>query len=419
MFALLDCNNFYVSCELVFRPDLIGKAVVVLSNNDGCIISRSNEAKALGIPMGDPIYKHKKLIDNGTLEYFSANFPLYGDFSQRIVNIISNLCADFEVYSIDEVFIDYSKQKLNENLYNYNYKLKETILKWTGIPVSIGIAPTKTLAKVANKIAKKFPEQTKNVYYIDNETKRIKALKWIDIEDVWGIGKQYTNRLKKIGVNNAYDFTQINDVWIKKNLGIQGLRIKYELNAISCLKLQTIKDKKHISVSRSFEKEITSKNDLKERIAAFAAKAAQKLRKQHSACKNILVFIHSNRFKNENQFYKHIYVELPEYTSSSIEIVKYAQLSIEKVYKEPQPIKKAGIVLGNIIPDIAVNLSLFNIDKVKHEKLMKCVDSINNRFSKEILHQASYKPNLKHLTLQQKLSPCYTTRWTDILKVKV
>ncbi len=419
MFALLDCNNFYASCERVFRPDLANKPVVVLSNNDGCVIARSNEAKALGIPMGAPIFEYRELIEKHKVEYFSANFTLYGDFSRRVMTIVAQFCADIEVYSVDEVFIDFSKQQINEPLTTFCQNLRKTIYQWTGIPVSIGLAPTKALAKIANRIAKKYPDKTNHVYQIDTDEKRIKALKWIDVEDIWGIGRQYAKKLKKMNINKGYDFIQLPDEWIRKNLTISGLRLKHELMGISCLKLEEVKEKQHISIGRSFEKDLTCLTDLKERISAFAAKASEKLRKQQSVCRNLLIYIHSNFYKkNEQPFYRQSFVRLPIHTSSSIEIVKYASLALEKVYVEPQPIKKAGIILGDILPNRYINLSLFEEIKQKHDKLMKTVDSINEKYGEHSVHLASHEPSLKLKTLQQKLSPRYTTRWDEILGVK-
>lgn len=419
MFALLDCNNFYVSCERVFRPDLNGKPVVVLSNNDGCVIARSNEAKALGIPMGAPMFEYRKVIEQHNVEYFSANFALYGDFSRRVMSIVAQFCPDIEIYSIDEVFIDFSQQYISGSLTNFAKDLRATILQWTGIPVSIGIAPTKALAKIANRIAKKFPERTQHVYMIDNDEKRIKALKWINIEDIWGIGRRYTRKLKSLNVHTGYDFVQLSDSWIHKNMTIQGLRLKKELQGISCLKLEEVSDKKNISVSRSFEKELTTLADLNERISAFAVKAAEKLRKQQSVCSNLMVFIHSNFYKkNEQPFYRQSFINLPVQTASSIEISKYAKLAIKSIYIEGQPIKKAGIILGNILPNKYIDLNLFEAYKEKQHQLMKTIDSINQQFGEHAVHLASHEPSLKWRTLQQRLSPRYTTRWSDILKVK-
>jgi len=256
MFALVDCNNFYASCERVFRPDLIGKPIVVLSNNDGCIIARSNEAKALKIPMGAPAYQYEKIFTENNVQVFSANFVLYGDMSSRVMNILSSYSPDIEIYSIDEAFL-----KLNGfekfNLQTYGQKIQRRVTKWTGIPVSVGIAPTKALAKVANRIAKKYPEKTKSVYLIDSEEKRIKSLKWLKIEDVWGIGRQHAKKLNAIKVNTAYDFTQLDDSWVRKNMAIVGLRLKQDLQGIPVLDLEELQAKKNIAVTRSFEKNYT------------------------------------------------------------------------------------------------------------------------------------------------------------------
>ncbi len=419
MFALLDCNNFYVSCERVFRPDLNNKPVVVLSNNDGCVIARSNEAKSLGIPMGAPMFEYRKLIEQHNVEYFSANFALYGDFSRRVMSIVAQFCSDIEVYSIDEVFIDFSQQFINGSLNDFAQELRSTILQWTGIPVSIGIAPTKALAKIANQIAKKFPERTQHVYMIDDDEKRIKALKWIAIEDVWGIGRRYARKLNALNIHTGYDFTQLSDSWIHKNMTIQGLRLKKELQGISCLKLEEVSDKKNISVSRSFEKELTTLADISERISAFAAKASEKLRKQQSVCSSLMVFIHSNFYKkNEAPFYRQSYINLPVQTASSIEISKYAKMAIKNIYFEGQPIKKAGIILTNIAPNKYINLNLFEAYKENQHQLMKTIDTINQQYGEHTVHLASHEPSLKWKTLQQRLSPRYTTQWSDILKVK-
>ena len=223
MFALVDCNNFYASCERVFRPDLIGKPIVVLSNNDGCVIARSNEAKAVGIPMGAPAFEYEKVFSTHGVKVFSANFALYGDMSQRVMDILSDYSPDIEIYSIDEAFLKLEGFE-RYNLDSYSREMRKRVTKWTGIPVSVGIAPTKALAKLANRIAKKFPKETNGVYCIDSEEKRIKALKWLKVEDVWGIGKQHSKRLNAINVHTAFDFTQLDDSWVKKYMAVVGIR---------------------------------------------------------------------------------------------------------------------------------------------------------------------------------------------------
>ena len=278
MFVLIDCNNFYVSCQRVFNPKLNNKPVVVLSNNDGCAISRSNEAKALGIPMGAPAFKYEKIFRKHNVEVFSSNFSLYGDMSSRVMRILSKFSPNIEVYSIDEAFLKFEGFE-NYDLESYCQEIKNTVFKWTGIPISIGIAPTKVLAKVANRIAKKFPNQTKGVYLINSEEKRIKALSWLKIQDVWGIGFKHAERLKNIKVNTAYNFINLEDGWVRKNMSVVGLRLKKELEGKSVLDLEEVRSiKKAIATTRSFEGTITDYEKIKERISTFSICCAEKLR---------------------------------------------------------------------------------------------------------------------------------------------
>ena len=270
MFALIDCNNFYVSCERVFNPKLNNKPVVVLSNNDGCAISRSNEAKALSIPMGAPAFKYEKIFRENEVQVFSSNFPLYGDMSSRVMSMLSKFTPNIEIYSIDEAFLKFEGFE-NYDLESYCQKIKNVVFKWTGIPISIGVAPTKALAKVANRIAKKFPNQTKGVYLLNSEEKRIKALKWLKIKDVWGIGFRHAERLKNIKVNTAYNFINLEDGWVRKNMSVVGLRLKKELEGKSVLNLEEVRSpKKAIATTRSFEGTITDYEKIKERISTFA-----------------------------------------------------------------------------------------------------------------------------------------------------
>ena len=247
MFALIDCNNFYVSCERVFDPSLNGKPVIVLSNNDGCAISRSDEAKKLGIPMGAPVFKYKSLINQHNITVLSSNYPLYADMSNRVMTIISKFIPDTEIYSIDEAFLKFEGYE-NYDLFSYALKMRSVILKWTGIPTSIGIAPTKSLAKIANKIARKFPSQTKNVHILDTDDKRIKSLKFFGLSDIWGIGRRLSRRLENIGCNNALDFMNLPESWVRNNLSIVELKIQQELKGTSNLNLESLKVKKSIFV---------------------------------------------------------------------------------------------------------------------------------------------------------------------------
>ena len=271
MFALIDCNNFYVSCERVFNPSLEKKPVVVLSNNDGCAISRSNEAKALGIPMGAPAFKFQNIFKEHNVEVFSSNFPLYGDMSSRVMSILSRFTPNIEIYSIDEAFLKFEGFD-RYDLDSYCLNIKNMVLKWTGIPISVGIAPTKVLAKVANRIAKKFPNKTKGVYFINSEEKRIKALKWLKIGDVWGIGFRHAERLRKINITTAYNFINLEDNWVRRNMSVVSLRLKKELEGKSVLDLEEVRSpKKAIATTRSFEGTINNYEKIKERISTFAS----------------------------------------------------------------------------------------------------------------------------------------------------
>jgi DNA polymerase V len=255
MFALVDCNNFYASCERVFRPELNNQPIVVLSNNDGCVIARSNEAKAVGVPMGAPMFKLKELLKQHKIHVFSANFALYGDMSNRVMTMLNEYTPEMEIYSIDEAFLKLTGFTL-VNLKDYGESIQKTVTKSTGIPISVGIAPTKALAKVANRIAKKYPKETNGSYVIDSDEKRIKALKWLAIDDVWGIGRQHAKRLRAINVNTAYDFTLLTDQWVQQYLSIIGLRLKKDLEGIETLDLEQVKAKKSIATTRTFEKKL-------------------------------------------------------------------------------------------------------------------------------------------------------------------
>ena len=285
MFALVDCNNFYASCERVFKPFLNGKPIVVLSNNDGCIVARSNEAKAIGIKMGVPLFEVKELVQQHNINVFSSNYELYGDMSNRVMNILATYSPEIEVYSIDEAFMRFNGFEKYFDLHSYGVEISEKVKLCTKIPISIGFAPTKALAKVANKIAKKFPERTQSTYVIDTEEKRIKALKWTKIEDVWGIGRQHAKRLNAINVNTAYEFTLLNDAWVRKNMSVVGLRLKHDLMGISSIDFEDVKPKQNIACTRRFEKMYDKLEDISERVSTFSTILGEKLRKQNSHCK--------------------------------------------------------------------------------------------------------------------------------------
>ena len=419
MFALIDCNNFYASCERVFQPHLNGKPVVILSNNDGCVIARSNEAKSLGIPMGAPAFKYKEVFQKNKVQVFSSNFTLYGDISNRVMSIISRYVPDVEIYSIDEAFIKFdgfSKEEANEKCSD----IIKTILKWTGIHVSIGLAPTKSLAKVANRIAKKYSTRTKGFYSINNNEKRIKALKNISAGDIWGIGFQNEKKLLKVNVKSGMDFVNLPDQWVKKNMSIVGLKLKKELEGIPTLNIEEGKiDKKSIATTRSFESEISSLNDLIERITTFSVVAAKKLRRQNSECNMISVFIRSNPFKqNDDKYHFSLTGSLPFSTNSSIEISKFAVKLLTKIYSKNKSYKKAGIILMGLSPQSSHQFSLFDQNIDKQKKLMRSIDNIDNKYGLYKVRLASQDQKRIWKMKRQKLSRNYTTEIDEVLIVK-
>ncbi|MDG1337275.1 MAG: Y-family DNA polymerase [Flavobacteriaceae bacterium] len=419
MFALIDCNNFYASCERVFQPHLNGKPVVILSNNDGCVIARSNEAKSLGIPMGAPAFKYKEVFQKNKVQIFSSNFTLYGDISNRVMSIISRYVPDVEIYSIDEAFIKFdgfSEDETNEKC----RVLIKTILKWTGIPVSIGLAPTKSLAKVANRIAKKYSTKTNGFYSINSNEKRIKALKNISAGDIWGIGFQNEKKLFKVNVKSGIDFVNLPDQWVKKNMSILGLKLKKELEGIPTLNIEEGKiDKKSIATTRSFESEISSLNDLIERITTFSVVASKKLRRQNSECNMISVFIRSNPFKqNDDKYHFSLTGSLPFSTNSSIEISKFAVKLLNKIYSKNKSYKKAGIILMGLSPQSSHQFSLFDQNIDKQKKLMRSIDNIDNKYGLYKVRLASQDQKRIWKMKRQKLSRNYTTEIDEVLIVK-
>jgi DNA polymerase V len=419
MFALVDCNNFYASCQRVFEPHLIGKPVVILSNNDGCVIARSNEAKALGIPMGAPAFEFKKLFETNNVFVYSSNYALYGDMSSRVMNILSTFTPDIEVYSIDEAFLKFEGFNLYD-LNEYGLKIQKTVTKNTGIPISVGFAPTKALAKVANKVAKKFPEKTKSVYVIDNEEKRIKALKWTKIEDVWGIGRRHAKRLQAINVFNAYQFTLLADDWVRKQMSVVGLRLKHELEGKPTLVLDAPKNKKMIATTRSFEKSFTRLSDISERLATFTTSCAEKLRRQNSHCNMIMVFVQTNYFrKDQPQYSKNIVINTDFPTNSTIELNHYAQIGLKAIFREGYHYKKAGVIVVGLTPNNATQLSLFNTSNPRHQPLMSVVDKLNKCYGTNKIKFGNQSLGRQWKMKQEKLSKSYTTRIDEIITVKV
>jgi DNA polymerase V len=418
MYALIDCNNFYASCERVFKPSLNGKPIVVLSNNDGCVVARSNEAKALGIPMGAPAFEYKELFEKNQVNVFSSNYELYGDLSNRVMQILSTYSPLAEIYSIDEAFLKLDGYDKYFDLKSMGLDMKNKVQKWTGIPISIGFAPTKALGKVANKIAKKFPVETGGVYIIDTEEKRIKGLKWTKIEDVWGIGRQHSKRLKEIQINNAYQFTQLDDAWVRKNMSVVGLRLKHDLMGIESIQMEDVQDKKQIAVTRSFEKMFNDIENVGERISTFSASIGEKLRKQNSHCNVITIFLLSNHFRKDLEQHRAFLTIKTDYpTNSTLEINRQAQRALKSIYKKGIYYKKAGVIAGGISPAENFQLKIFGGENPKHVDLMKVIDATNKRFGSKIKFGQNDLAKRWRMR-QEKLSPCYTTNWNDLLTVE-
>lgn len=414
MFGLMDCNNFYASCERVFNPSLNGKPIVVLSNNDGCVIARSNEAKELGIKMGVPAYQIKDVVQRFDVAVFSSNYTLYGDMSARVMTILSELAPSIEVYSIDEAFVDLSGIK---ELFALGTRIKDKVTQGTGIPVSLGIAPTKTLAKVANKFAKKYPAY-KRLCIIDTEEKREKALKLFDIGDVWGIGRRQAAKLARQGVKTAYDFTQLPASWVRKNMTVVGERTWKELRGISCIDMDTAPPpKKQICTSRSFGKMIEDLPTLSEAIATHASMCARKLREQNSYATSLMVFIHTNNFREDlPQYWKNTVVKLPVPTADTLDIVHYALAGLNKIFMEGYRYKKAGVIITEITGN--AQLGLFDsVDRTKRDKLMQAIDKINGKYRQHI--KLAVQGNGREWKLkQEQLSGHYTTDINEIIIVK-
>lgn len=417
MYALVDCNNFYASCERIFKPTLRNTPIVILSNNDGCVIARSNEAKALDIPMGAPAFEYRKIFKEQNVHVFSSNYALYGDISNRVTLILKKYSPEIEIYSIDESFLHFKGFK-NYDLTYYCSQIRKDVLKNTLIPTCIGIASTKALAKVANRIAKKFP-QLNGVYCIDNEEKRIKALKWLDVEDIWGIGRQFAKKLKAKNINKAYEFTQLPDGYVRKEFTVVGLRLKKELEGISVLELQEVPNKKNIATTRSFDTTYTDKEYIKERITTFAVTCAEKLRKQKSTCNIVTVFVNTNRFNEKHeQYYRSINVPISFPTNSSIEIAKYAKKGLNLIFKGGYHYKKAGVIVSGICPENEKQFNMFEDEPVNHRKAMSAIDKLNFKYGTKKLKLGSQALDKTWKMRQDQLSPNYTTNWNEILEIR-
>lgn len=418
MFALCDCNNFFVSCERVFRPDLEGKPVVVLSGNDGCVVSRSNEAKALGIPMGAPLYQIRSIVDQAGVVCFSSNFSLYGDLSDRVMSILRQHTMRFEQYSIDEGFITIDHIPAAEQK-TYCERIVRAIKQGVGVPVSMGIAPSKTLAKVASKYAKKF-KGYHGVCVIRTDEQRVKALHDFEIGDVWGIGRKAKAKLLSAGITTALQFAERPAAFAQNLLHKPGLLTWQELHGQDVIDITQLPMKQSITTSRTFAHALTEQSVLEEQIANFCAHCARQLRTQHSACQQLLVYAHTSSFRSDiTQHYLSEIVTLPVATANTPELVNYALAALRRAYRPGALYKKAGVVLLKIIPDSAVVPDLFDTkDREKDSRLQRVLDHIDDRHGKRAILLGAQLPSDTEVYKTEHKSPLYTTDLRDIITVK-
>lgn len=423
LFGLADCNNFYCSCERVFHPNLIGKPVVVLSNNDGCVIARSEESKALGIKMGDVFYQMKDKLEHNEVAVFSSNYNLYGDMSRRVMSLLSKYSPKIDVYSIDEAFLDLSGMGTSEQLTEYCKKMARHIQKGTGIPISLGIAPTKTLAKMASKFAKKH-KSYEGVCLIDTDEKREKALKLFPVEDVWGIGYRSVEKLNYCGIKTAWDLTQKSESWIKRELTITGVRTWKELRGESCISIEELPHKKSICTSRSFaEQGLNKLADVEEAVANFAAQCSRKLREQHTVCQSVTIFAHTSRFREDvpqNYIYQTCNLPVPSNNHQELISMAVKMLRANWIDGECYFYKKAGVIVWGISRDNAIQGNLFdNINREKQIALAKAIDTINKKNGHNKIRIA-VQGDEKGWQLKRKyISKQYTTNLDDVVILKV
>lgn len=418
VFALVDCNNFYASCERLFRPELGGRPVVVLSNNDGCIIARSNEAKALGLPMGAPYFQNKATIDKHRVEVFSSNYALYGDLSHRVMSTLQQLEPEVEIYSIDEAFIRLPLSRAF-NLAGHGRFLRKTIKRDVGIPVSIGIAPTKTLAKIANRIAKK-NEGLQGVFDLTACENPDSLLAGIEVGDIWGIGRRNAEKLNRQGIFTALDLKKSNDEWIREQLTVVGLRTVMELRGIPCIPIDhQPTPRKSVVCSRSFRKPVFSLTDLEEAVSSYVSVAAEKLRAEGLKAMNLHVFVRTNRHRtNRPQHAATLMVGLAQPTSSTPALIRAARQGLKKIYKTGYGYQKAGVMLTELTGGGMVQQNLFQALPRENGAVMEALDEINSRWGRNTVQYASAGIVKPWCMSQERKSPAYTTRWDQLPVVR-
>jgi DNA polymerase V len=425
MKAIVDCNSFYCSCERLYRPDLAEKPVVVLSNNDGCIISRTDEAKKLGVGMAAPYYQNREIIEKNEVAVFSSNYNLYGDLSGRVMDTLRFLAGEqnVEVYSVDESFLDVSMIPV-ENLFAAAKHIKETVEQWTGIKVSVGVAPGKLLSKVANRLSKKDKEGTQGVMVLDTDEKIKEALLKTNIDDLWGVGRQYAAKLHSLGIDNGWQLKQMPEEWARKNLGgVVGVRLIKELNGIACIPMKDpLEVKKMIATTRMFGKPVFELNDIKEAVATYASRAAEKLRRQYCAAKMIQVFVVTNGNRNAKYEYnpqsRYQYATFAKATADTSELIRSALPLAEKLYQPGLKYLKAGVILGGLVPDNSIQANIFLSESGNRKKfLMEAVDNINFSQRDDIVKYVASGMARNWKMRQEMRSRRFTTRWDELYEI--
>ena len=418
--ALVDCNSFYASCERVFNPHLANKPVGILSNNDGIIVALSSELKKLGISRGAAAFKiDKRFIKKHSIKLFSSNYTLYGNMSARVMDTLSMFTPDLEIYSIDEAFLSLRGFE-HLNLTDYGRQIKRTVRQHTGLPVSVGIGPTKTLAKIANRFAKKH-NFVEGVFDITDHPDRDKILRWVEVEHIWGVGRQYAKMLHRNGIRNAFELIQAPDKWVQNKMTIVGLRLVKELRGISCIDLEMdIKPKKEIVSSRSFGNPITGLQDLLEATSDYCSVAVKKLRSQNQVASLIIVFLSTNRFKNEPQYANYAKARLPLPSAYTPNFIRAANIILKKIYRPGYKYKKVGVMLADIIHQSKAPLNFFQPTYLdNHRKvIMDCMDNINEKMGSHQLTYASAGIKKPWQMKREQLTPSYTTSWKHIPVVK-
>ena len=418
IFALVDCNNFYVSCERIFKPSLEGRPVVVLSNNDGCVVSRSNEAKKLGIGMGVAFFKVKDLADKHGVVALSSNYTLYADMSRRVMETLCSFTPEIEVYSIDEAFLNLSG--FGDDLTDYGRKIRQTVKQWTGMPVSIGIAETKTLAKIANRFAKRSPEAD-GVFELIDQARIDEALAQTGVEHIWGIGIRTCIKLKREGIKTSLALRGVDTEWMRRRFGVTGVRTVYELRGICCYELEEQPPaKKGITVSRMFGRKVETIEELKEAIATYASRAGEKLRDEGLAAGAMTVYVMTSRFVDpQKRYFNSRGVNFPVATNYTPELIEYATAAIERLYKKGFLYAKAGLILGELVPEGRVQGNLFDqADRQKSRRLMQAIDAVNLKLPDSPLIWAAEGIDQSWRTKFAKRSKRYTTQWDELVEVE-